>query len=167
MTFHIPKSWHYAVPFFTWFWWNKKKLTRLVMFTDSCRYDLQSDDQLDTNKLFGVGYFHGFHHVDSARFGWRYNKDINLIEILAYCYVNKERIIKPICACEIGKEYELKLHTGDKLYSFSIWDHEEEKYLGYVSVRYMHSKKFQYGLLPYFGGSRRAPHSMKIQLKRI
>src|SRR5437870_4570444 len=161
MTFRIPKGWHYALPFFTWLWWNKKVFTWRVTFTDSCRYDLGDNDQLDTNKLCGIGYFPDFHHVDSARFGWRYNTGTGLIELLAYCYVNKQRIIKPIAACEIGKEYLLKLYAGNNLYSLCVLDPVTNAYAGYVTVRYTHKKKLQYGLLPFFGGNRRAPHEIK------
>lgn len=167
MTFHIPASWHYAIPFFTWFWWGKRAFAWKVKFTDSCRYDLGDNDQLDTNKLVGVGYLPGFHHVDSARFGWRYNKATGLIELLAYCYVNKQRIIKDLAICEIGKVYELRLYTGDGIYSLGIWDPSTTRYIGYVTVPYTHKRKLQYLLLPYFGGNRRAPHGIKIQLKRL
>lgn len=166
MTFYIPKRWHYALPFFTWFWWNKKVFICQVKFSDSCRYDLQSDDQLDTNKLFGVGYFPGFHHVDSARFGWRYVKETDRIELLAYCYVNKERIIKPLASCEIGKTFELRVYTGDGIYSMGVWDASTTRYIGYVTAPYTHKKKLQYLLLPFFGGNRKAPHSMKIKLSK-
>jgi hypothetical protein len=167
MIFRIPSGKHYARPWRFAIWWNRQQWAWKVKFTDSCRYDLQSPDQLDTNKLCGVGYFPGFHHVDSARFGWRYNTATGLIELLAYCYVDKQRVIKPIANCEIGKEYEIKLYTGDNLYSLSAWDIKGEKFTGYVSVKYSHRKKLQYGLWPFFGGNRKAPHEIKIQLDKL
>lgn len=167
MTFRIPAGKHYARPWRLGIWWKRKKLSWSVMFTDSCRYDLQSDDQLDTNKLCGIGYFPGFHHVDSARFGWRYNTTTDLIELLAYCYVNKQRIIKPIATCEIGKAYNLKLFAGNNLYSLCVTDPVTNAYAGYVTVRYTHKKKLQYGLWPYFGGNRRSLHDIKIQLTSL
>jgi hypothetical protein len=167
MIYRIPLGKHYARPWRFAIWWNRQQFGWKVIFTDSCRYDLQNDDQLDTNKLCGVGYFPGFHHKDSARFGWRYNTATGLIELLAYCYVSKERIIKPIATCEIGKVYELELHTGDNLYSLSVWDPEGERFAGYVSVKYSHMKKLQYGLWPYFGGNQEAPREIKIQLDKL
>lgn len=167
MTFRIPSGKHYARPFRFGLWWNRKQFTWKVTFTESCRYDLGTVDQLDTNKLCGVGYFPGFHHVDSARFGWRYNTSTSLIELLAYCYVNKERIIKPIAACEIDKEYELRLYVGNGLYSLYATNPVTNAYAGYVTVRYTHRKKIQYGLWPYFGGNQKAPQEIKIELSRL
>ena len=53
-------------------WKRKRSFERLVTFHRSCAYMLPDGDQLDVNKLFGVGYF-PHHHKDSARFGWNYN----------------------------------------------------------------------------------------------
>lgn len=167
MTFLIPSDKHYAQPWCLGIWWNRTQFTWKVKFTDSCRYDLQTDDQLDTNKLCGIGYFPGCHHVDSARFGWRYNTTTGLIELLAYCYVDKQRIIKPLAACEIGKEYILKLYVGNNLYSLCVLDPVTNAYAGYVTVRYTHRKRLQYGLWPYFGGNRQAPHEIQIQLTSL
>jgi hypothetical protein len=167
MIFRIPPGKHYSRPWRLGFWWNRNEFAWKVKFSDSCRYDLQSVDQLDTNKLCGIGYFPGFHHVDSARFGWRYNTGTGLVELLAYCYVNKERLIKPIATCEIGKEYQLKMFVGNGLYSLCVWDQVSETYAGYVTVRYTHRKKLQYGLWPFFGGNRSAPHEIKIELQKL
>src|SRR3954462_10892015 len=136
MTFRIPSGKHYARPFHLGIWWNRKSFAWKVIFTNSCRYDLRSDDQLDTNKLCGIGYLFGGHHVDSARFGWRYNKETDLVELIAYCYVNKERIIKPIAACEIGKEYKLSLYASDSIYSFCAREMGKDAFIGYVTTRY-------------------------------
>lgn len=167
MIFRIPTGKHYARPWRLGVWFNRKLFSWKVKFTDSCRYDLRSNDQLDTNKLCGVGFFPGFHHVDSARFGWRYNTATGLIELLAYCYVDKQRIIKPLTSCEIGKDYELKLWASDNIYSFSVWDGDKKSFFGYVTVTYAHRKRLQYGLWPYFGGNRQAPHDMKFQFDTL
>ena len=166
MTFRIPKGWHYGLPLFTWLWWNKKVFTWKVQFTDSCRYDLQSDDQLDTNKLCGIGYFPGFHHVDSARFGWQYDRELERIMLSAYCYVNKERVILPITTIPLKKAYLIQLTINNGSYFFKVIDESGNK-LGGTGIAFSHKNKLQYLLLPYFGGNRKAPHSMKIQLKRI
>lgn len=167
MIFRIPSGAHYSRPWRLGIWWNRKSFAWRVTFTDSCRYDLQSDDQLDTNKLCGVGYFPGFHHVDSARFGWRYNITTGLIDLIAYCYVDKQRIIKPLASCEIGKEYNLKLYVGDCLYSLCVLDPVTNAYDGYVTVRYTHHKCLQYGLWPYFGGNQTAPHAISIEFNKL
>jgi len=167
MIFRIPSSKHYARPWRLGFWWNRRSFTWWVKFNESCRYDLQSDDQLDTNKLCGVGYLFGGHHIDSTRFGWRYNKEADVVELMVYCYVNKERIIKPLATCDINKGYELKLHTSDGIYSFSVSEVGRNTYAGYATVRYKHRKNLQYGLWPYFGGNQKAPHEITIQLSEL
>jgi hypothetical protein len=165
MTFNVFKGWHYAIPLYTWFWWNKKIFIWKVKFTDSCLYDLQSDDQLDTNKLCGVGYFPGLHHVDSARFGWRYVKETDGIELLAYCYANKQRIILPITTIAINKTYTLQLSVNFGSYFFKVTD--ERGYARSAAVAFFHKKKLQYFLTPFFGGNRRAPHKIKIKLSKV
>lgn len=165
MTFRIHKGWHYSLPFFTWFHWRKKVFTWQVLFTDSCRYDLKSDDQLDTNKLVGIGYFPGFHHVDSARFGWQYDAEIERVMLSAYCYVNGQRTILPITTVPINKAYTVQLTVNFGSYFFKVIDESGYK-LGSVGVAFFHKKKLQYLLLPFFGGNRKAPHTMKIKLSK-
>ncbi len=165
MTFRIPAGKHYARPRCFALWWNKKQLVYKVRFTQSCRYDLVNDDQLDTNKLFGVGYL-PHHHTDSARYGWRYNKDSGQIELLLYCYVNKIRSIILLASCKIGKEYILFLNVNKDNYNFKVIDESGQRIGGYALAFY-HHKKLQYRLGPYFGGNQVAPHEIKIELKRL
>jgi len=163
MQFRIPSGKHYSRPWCLDFWYNRKSFTWKVRFTESCRYDLKSDDQYDTNKLCGVGYFPGFHHVDSARFGWRYWPSTGWIELIAYCYVDKGRIIKNLAFCEIGKEYHLQLNCAEHNYIFNVIDPVFDKPIGGITVSHA-PKKLGYGLYPYFGGNRTAPHEIKIEL---
>jgi hypothetical protein len=170
MIFRIPSGKHYARPRRFGIYWNRKSFSWKVKFTDSCRYDLRSGDQLDTNKLCGIGYFPGFHHIDSARFGWRYNIETGLIELMAYCYVNKQRIIKPLASCEIGKEYHISLKKISIIYLFDCAVSEGGVYLksiGSTDVPYYHKKKLGYRLPVYFGGNHVAPHEIKIELEKL
>ena len=61
-----------------------KSLGFTAMFHDNCLYDLNSEDQADINKLFGITSL--FIHKNSARFGWRAEGD--KIRIFAYYYRN-------------------------------------------------------------------------------
>jgi hypothetical protein len=54
-------------------------LSTETIFTDSCLYQFDDEDQLDTNKLIGLSY--GLHHRNSIRFGWRAENN-NIIIIL-------------------------------------------------------------------------------------
>lgn len=166
MIFRIAAGTHRSRPFRLNFWWRKTSFTWVVKFDETCRYDLGNEDQYDTNKLVGIGYL-WHHHKNSARFGWRYWTVRKEIEISAYCYVNGRREIKHICFCEIGKEYRIKLQVLANSYYFDAYEQGEVKALGVVFVDHYHSKKFKYGLWPYFGGNQVAPHTMKIQLKKL
>jgi hypothetical protein len=101
----------------------KKELKRQATFTDSCRYDI-GDDQSDINKLYGIGFL-PWHRKNSIRFGWRYVKETDKIEILAYWYINSTRYNESICFVDInqkcaysikwiGNGYELKVDDISK-----------------------------------------------------
>lgn len=166
MIFRIPRGKHRARPLRFGFWWRKTSFTWVVKFDESCRYDLQSDDQFDINKLIGIGYLPG-HHKESARFGWRYWTERKEIELSAYCYVNGRRVIKHICFCEIGKEYRIKLQVLATSYYFDVCEPGIVQPCGITLVKYDHNKKFKYRLGPFFGGNRPAPRTMKIEFKKL
>jgi hypothetical protein len=164
MIFRIPRGKHRARPFRLGIYLDKNTFSWRVKFTDSCRYDLGNDDQGDTNKLCGVGYLPG-RHKDSARFGWRYRMDKGLVELLAYCYVNKQRVINPIAFCEIGKTYYIELAKLSTMYYFSCF--EDYRLIGEAEVPYYHNKKLGYRLGPFFGGNQVAPLEIKIELRKL
>lgn len=166
MTFRIPAGKHRSRPFCFGIWWRRTSFSWVVKFGESCKYDLQNDDQFDTNKLIGVGYL-PHHHKNSARFGWRYWTERKEIELSAYCYVNGRRVIQHICFCEIGKEYHLEFNVLKNWYQFFVYHNGELHHFGSTAVRHNHNKKLQYGLWPYFGGNQVAPHQIKIELKRL
>jgi hypothetical protein len=166
MTFRIPAGKHRARPLRFRFWWRKNSFAWLVKFTDSCRYDLGNTDQYDINKLIGIGYLPG-HHKESARFGWRYDTVKGMIEIMAYCYVNGQRVIKSICFCEIGKEYRLRLQVLAMAYYFDVYEPSSVTAAGIVTVERNHRKHFKYRLGVWFGGNQVATHDMEIELTKV
>lgn len=165
MTFRIPSGRHRSRPFRFGLWWRRTSFSWLVKFDESCRYDLGNDDQFDTNKLVGIGYL-WHHHKDSARFGWRYWTERKEIELSAYCYVNGRRVIQHVGFCQIGKQYKIHLTVSKQTYFFGI-DDCDSKAIWHTEVPKYHQKKLKYGLWPYFGGNQVAPHTMKIELKRL
>lgn len=166
MTFRIPSGKHRARPFRFGIWWNKIIYTWHVQFTESCRYDLGNNDQLDTNKLCGIGFLPG-HHKESARFGWRYDTASGLIEVLAYCYIKGQRVIEHIAFCEIGKNYRLELFSLVRSYHLTCCDLETHKPIYVVDINHGHKKKLSYRLGVFFGGNQKAPHEIKIELKKV
>lgn len=165
MIFTILKGCHRARPLRLWCWWNRRLFNWQVQFTESCRYNLQSEDQYDTNKLCGIGYLPG-HHRHSARFGWRYWNEKCWIELSAYCYVDGRRIIQHIGFLEIGKQYRITLQVTRRSYVFGAEELGKCKMLGNVVIDHNHNKKFAYRLGPFFGGNRRAPADIIIQLNK-
>lgn len=186
MVFKIPKGRHTSKPFRFWAWFRKKTFNWNVQFHTSCAYDLNGVDQSDTNKLCGVGYlsklrlvkhkyfnrfwfytFEPLHWTDSARFGWRYDLQTNQIEILAYCYVNRNRIIKPICFCDLEVPYRLTLTIDNGVYTFKCLDADIDHIIGMAMVNSRNYKNFKYRLGVFFGGNQPAPHTMYINLSTL
>ena len=93
----IPSGNHMASNQFVYHAFHGGNYSRRFKFDNSCRYSLGGDNQLDWNKLGGIGF--GFRplglqlqaHHNSARFGWRYNPITDKIEIAPYLYDNGER----------------------------------------------------------------------------
>lgn len=165
MIFRIPKGKHRARPLCFWFWWRRTAFKWGVTFGDSCRYELGHPDQLDINKLIGVGYLPK-HHDNSARFGWRYWTGKDQIELMAYCYVDGQRISKHIGYCSIGVAYRIELYISKYQYLFLL-DDGNGKPLSQVEVPHDNKRRFKYRLGTYFGGNRSAPADMTIQLKKL
>lgn len=165
MIFRIPAGKHRARPFRFGLWWRRTSLSWVVKFDESCRYNLGNEDQMDVNKLVGIGYL-WHHHNDSARFGWRYDVDTGRIILSAYCYVSGRRVIQHICFCEIGKEYQIEIKALSYAYYLAAYDNTG-KTIGWASVDHYHNKRLQYRLGPYFGGQSVAPHDIKIQIERV
>ncbi len=155
------------------FLWNlaKEELnldSRRVMFSKSCTYKLDENyDQV--NKLFG--FSEGFHHWNSARFGWRCLDGEN-IEILAYCYVNGERIITPMMKCKTDSWIFCNIQNKKDKYIFKTLDIRNNGFVTYVDKPikkniYSLFKVFIYKLFPYFGGKIAAPKDMRIFMVKL
>lgn len=137
-------------------------LTARVEFTDSCRYDI-GEEQLDVNKLFGIGYFPG-HHNNSVRFGWRYDKEQDAIEILSYFYNNKKRDFCSMGWVQIGfpAYYTIFIRENEHILTIATTIRFDE--IAEVSVP-VKAKKVGYLLRPYFGGNKKAPHDIEIKIE--
>ena len=173
--FFINKNKHKAEGVNIGFVFGKKKMCAEVSFMPSCTYSLSKNyDQI--NKLFGVSTswlpfidksgFHPPHHKNSVRFGWRCIDGEN-IEVLAYIYVNKERIHKVIETCLPGDTLRLSLEIDNNDYLLKMVNMDGGSGLARVPSKRKNKRFFGYKLFPYFGGSVKAPHDMLLLLKRI
>jgi len=167
MKFIIHKGHHRAKPFSFGLWFNKKIFSKNIYFDTSCKYSIDGVDMMDTNKLFGVGYFPN-HHINSARFGWRYDPDIDKITISAYCYLNGERIIKELCDLKFFTWYRFQISIMEDRYLFDVSDTNNTWHkFAIESILKSHKKKWQFKLGIFFGGNKPAPKTMELEMKNI
>ena len=152
-------------------WFRTKKITKYFNFSDGCDYNLNSDDQFDINKLFGVtfnifpkikdGKLLEPHHINSTRFGWRYLN--NCIEIIPYEYKNEIRYMwTPIANLKINKWYKFEMIINKTTVEYNIYDVEANKKIGNYISQSTKTKLFGHYLGFYFGGNRTAPTDMYI-----
>lgn len=156
---------------------NSIKLTKKpclfghVKFTESCRYHLGRirlddgrfiDNQLDWNKLFGFSCAGQNHNKNSIRLGWRYNVDLDKIDLCLYIKQAGETIIKEFSKkCEI---YEELLITINKIgSSWVVIVGTEVVHFDFL----MPFKGLHYHCYPYFGGDDVAPHDIDVLFRRV
>lgn len=165
MKFTIKAGKHRAWPIGFSLWRKKRKLTRIACFDHSCAYNITStvgeNDQLDWNKLFGLGYLKGFHKQDSARFAWRFNLEKDRIELGAFCHINGEMVYQELCTVAFRQNYKLTLEVRDNSYVFVVRNGGfPYKMIAETEIPFTHKKQWSYKLGPWFGGNRAAPHKM-------
>lgn len=137
-----------------------------VTFTDSCRYTLNNEDQLDINKLFGIGYFPS-HHNNSIRFGWVCDHKVEGISIYAYWYANKVRKWEYMTQVPIGTTHYYSIDISGNTHKLKVHDifpnapgiSTESEFS--VDVK---PSAVSYLLRPYFGGNQKAPHDITIKM---
>lgn len=127
-----------------------------VTFSKDCIYDDTTSHKFDVNKLFGFSI--GYHHNNSYRFGW--NVIGGQIDIHAYSYVNKKRVIQQICSINPEKEYKFSIIVKDSKVIFNIID--EDFNLSQTIISTTPKKIWGYKLWPYFGGTKLAPQTIHI-----
>lgn len=140
-------------------WWEKSLIRKEVRFNSNCVYNLNSADQEDTNKLFGIGYLWS-PHTDSARFGWLY-KD-GQIQINAYLYISGRRVIEKICSVPLQVSFIYTMTIGGGFYSLMVQE-VSGVILGRKDYLFTHNNKIAYPMGVYFGGNQPAPHDMTIE----
>lgn len=149
------RSGYYFYPYFF-----KNKMIGVSYFDDSCLYHIEGNDKKDINKL--VGFSVGYHRNNSCRIGWRC-MDNKVIELFIYVYNNGKRIYP--------SKYIGNIKPFEKIY-FSIENVENywvvNAKLGNEQTKEYHIEKninnfnIGYKLYPYFGGNKKAPHTMNI-----
>ncbi len=168
----ILKEFHYSLSL-PWIVTGAKH-SKSFAFTESCKYDLKTEDQLDWNKLYGftLGLIgpkdqRNPVHYNSVRFGWRYNVELDVFEISAYCYsqgVRKEPIL--VGSFPVGKKIELDFIPVYGARKISMYLNSKLVYTYKVPDEIQFDKLSKGWVLhPYFGGNRTAPRTMCIKRK--
>ena len=169
-TYNIKRFKHYTKQFPWWFTF-KNSIEFEARFDESCVYKLEGEDAYDINKLYGYSTKWN-HHNQSARIGWRC-LDYATIELFAYCYINGKRVIKEIDTISTGERIVCAIVDIEDEYLFyyknmgnGINTQMIVKKEVHLSIPKSKDKVlFHYTMYPYFGGNKRAPHDMKIELK--
>lgn len=139
---------------------KKTVLTFRALFDSSAIYKtVDSLNQTDTNKLYGLSDCGDLHDTNSARFGWRWVND--QLEIMAYWYVDSirpEPIRVATVALNTVNSYSIAFNSDN--YIFTVNDTnvvQVSKTCDYNSYRYY--------LYPYFGGNENAPHEVRLWIE--
>lgn len=131
-----------------------------VTFDSSAVYQtVNPENQGDINKLFGTSDCGTQHHMNSARFGWRWFN--GRLEIHAYTYANGQRHSKLVSTVEIGKPYTYEIKFEADQYVFKLND------VRVAMPRNCSGAIDGYMLFPYFGGDELAPHDITITLNHL
>lgn len=163
MIFTIKKSKHYSdrlltrvLNLFTF----SGHIERSVTFDNSCKYQLNQEDQGDVNKLFG--YSIGInHHRNSSRFGWNWLDES--LQLYAYLYREGERAILPLAELKVDRKYYLSIEAQETSDCFIVRDEDSVISVANVERRIKFRGGFQ--LWPYFGGNWPAPHDIRIKME--
>jgi hypothetical protein len=139
-------------------------MTRYARFDYSCKYLLDGGDQLDINKLFGIGFF-PHHHKHSVRFGWRWSAKKQMVEIFYYVYSAGVRQEGHICDVKLGTWMRYTIHAERDFYVLEV-----VSAIGLTTSKVVYVKPswkgLGYKLSPYFGGNQTAPHKMRIEISK-
>lgn len=141
---------------------KQDRLEFIARFDASARYDLSNDNQHDINKLMGFSEANQHHQEGSIRFGWRYLKDDDRIEILAYAYKNGQRFYERIAEVEIGESLIYRIELRPSSYYLEV-----DGVSMVIDRGVKQQKGLYYMLYPYFGGDEKAPHDIHIYIKEL
>lgn len=134
-----------------------------VTFDSSCIYDVGSNQQ-DWNKLIGLGFVGAKdqqigkppHRIDGVRIGWRWNPQLQRIDLGSYTYVRGVLTSKKLTDVKIGEPIEVDIKVDYKRKVYIVMDKEE--------ISYVHDKTIALKTGVYFGGQEVAPHNMRIRI---
>ncbi|MBS4044493.1 MAG: hypothetical protein KGZ59_11825 [Chitinophagaceae bacterium] len=136
-----------------------KAMSFTVIFDSTAKYtSINPQNQFDINKLYGFADNNKFHHVFSARIGWRWVS--NQLELLGYVYNDSILKFAPIGFFPLNTELPCKIEVAKNKYLFRV-----NNILAELPRTTLDSTANGYQLYPYFGGDETAPHDIYIRIK--
>lgn len=135
------------------------KVQYQIKLDSTAIYKIDSINQYDINKLFGMSACNSLHHENSARFGWRWVN--NQLEIHAYVYDMGKRFNQVVDTIQINEwnKYSI-INTGSEY----IFDVNEKMYVHKKSNNC--KSRYNIALWPYFGGNVKAPQNIYFYFKK-
>jgi hypothetical protein len=137
-----------------------ERMSFRARFDSSAIYTtVNTANQGDINKLYGVSDCGSQHQENSARFGWRWYG--GKLEIWAYTYSNGEREYTFVDSIRLNEYFNFEISFAESAYVFK---------LGNKTVRLPRSCNGYasgYQLFPYFGGDETAPHTITIHIEDL
>lgn len=167
MWYKIKKGKHRASPLSLGIHFGKTSESYEVIFDDSCRYQLDEENQLDWNKL--VGWSYGLHHKNSIRIGWRYNQDSRMIQLCIYTYENGIRKESGFRSIQLGVKYKLTLDYYNPHLSLRVTSPYSYRQDFILNTIFDSKPTWGYNLGLFFGGNLSQPNKepMRIYLKKL
>ncbi len=170
----IWKGWHYSLSHFIKrfsFWMdvlpgsigNPKSVS--FIFNESCYYNYNDKDDLDVNKLFGFSI--GAHHKNSIRVGWTPNfKTKNCFTLYFYTYNKGQRKIEEFSTVQAGQKFTINIDCIKDLnfVSFELRGENGNSITRKAISFKFPDKKWGYYLWFYFGGNKKAPRRISIEM---
>ncbi len=153
----------------------------LFKFSESCKYNLNNENQSAINKLWGYSFIghcpyqnfehelpnsfgkrlrwiFGAIHKNSFRLGWNYNNETDKFQIFAYWYNNGIRGGYKLQDCNVNEEVRITLNN--------------DYHNNHILITGLWTIKFNFPKLKigmhhdlWFGGKEPAPHNMEMELE--
>jgi hypothetical protein len=140
-----------------------KGISSRVRFNDSARYNLNSRDQFDWNKTFGLN---GSEIGIECRWGWRWNLDANCLELYPYVRHNGSVIFDNsliFSGVSLNEWLNLKIEVKSDRYVFTLNGQVKEVFLNLAGK---YNGSCQYNAL-WFGGTSPAPQQVTVEYENF
>ena len=155
--------------------WSSDPLRTLsfsAKFYSNCNYDLGDSDQNDWNKLMKLSpVWTSFGKMHSNRLGWRYNLDLEQIQLAMFLHINhpptgndaSKRVYFPLNSTNLNVFNSVELIYSNSLMATTVGKKSV------VVKELFFSETYNSGVLrnAFFGGNETAPQDVTIKVENI